>query len=100
MPETNTRFSGATPSSGSTFFICARMEKSPHPGHQRISWSEAKSPAASCLVGEGTATELSRPGMGGLSRRAHASISSMASAMSLTQKGRPRTLPSDTTSAR
>ena len=45
MPETNTRFSGATPISGSTFFICARIEKSPQPGHQRISWSLAKSPA-------------------------------------------------------
>ena len=68
----------------------------------------ARTPADLLVGGEVARRELSRrrrhrvfpPGMGRLSARAHASISSIRSAISLTQKGRPRTFPSDTTSAR
>ena len=92
MPETNTRFSGATPISGSTFFICARIEKSPQPGHQRISWLDAKSLAVNFRRCDCTMSSE----FGWISP----SISSMTPVTSFTQNGRPRILPSDTTSTR
>src|SRR3982074_3231821 len=43
MPDTKTRFSGFTSSSGNSSCTAVRIESSPHPGHQRTSWSDWKS---------------------------------------------------------
>src|SRR3990170_1843592 len=43
MPATKTTFSRGIPSSGRKPSIAARMASSPHPGHQRGSWSDAHS---------------------------------------------------------
>src|SRR5438045_909397 len=39
----NTMFSFGTPKSGIVFWVWARIEESPQPGHQRTSWSDTKS---------------------------------------------------------
>src|SRR5436309_6149041 len=59
MPETKTSFSRGTCRPARTFFICARMEKSPQPGHQRTSWSDAKSLGVS--IGSGAADIRTSP---------------------------------------
>src|SRR3954462_1305294 len=40
MPEMHTMFSRRSPSSGRKLCTAARIAESPHPGHQRTSWSE------------------------------------------------------------
>ena len=47
MPEMNAIFSRGVPSAANAFFIWAKMEESPHQGHQRTSWSLPKSAALS-----------------------------------------------------
>src|SRR6476620_3000782 len=43
MPDTKTYCSRGTPRPASTFLSWARIDRSPHPGHHRTSWSVEKS---------------------------------------------------------
>src|SRR3546814_12834326 len=50
MPLTNTGFAGSAPISGMVRCTAFRIALSPQPGHQRTSWSEAKSAAVSLVI--------------------------------------------------